>query len=389
MTETTVQEVGLSASHSVPHPLRDQAVVVMPYTQGLRAHASHHERLTHAQIARRLAHIKGCGLAEELPQALWMQRAYLIPCETLVSRVAYGMGVFGEDDLFGGVVPHPFVATKAITHPLVSPTAAAPEGWTDTFPREVTSAVLPGYTAFNRQNAAEAGQKLLALGPVRIKPATETGGHGQTIAHDLAELTRCLAALTDDSVHGGVVLEQNLAQVTTLSVGQVRVGGIVASYHGRQNLTRDNTGAVAYGGSDLTVVRGDFEALLATLPPGPERTAVDQALVYDTAASRCFDGFFASRVNYDVAQGLDADGEWRSGVLEQSWRVGGASGAEVAALEAFHADPGLHAVKARCVEVFGALQPPPPSAVVYFQGEDPEVGLLTKYALVYSDGDEA
>jgi len=366
-----------------------QEEVVMPFTMGLRGHASLHEHRTRLHIARRVAHIKGCALVEEMPQSLWTRRTYLIPSETLVAQAAHGLGVFGEDDLFGGVVPHAFVATKAITHPLLSPTAAAPAGWSEEFPRQVEAAVLPGHTAFTRQDAAEAGEKLLALGPVRVKQVAETGGHGQTVVHDLGELTTCLAALRDATIEQGLVLEQNLSQVDTLSVGQVRVAGILASYHGRQRLTRDNTGAVAYGGSDLTVVRGDLHALLATLSPGPERKAVDQALVYDAAARGCFAGFFASRVNYDVAQGLDAGGEWCSGVLEQSWRIGGATGAEVAALEAFHADPGLRSVKASCVEIFGPLETPPASAAVYFQGEDPEVGLLTKYALVHRDGDSA
>ena len=38
-------------------------------------------------------------------------------------------------------------------------------------------------------------------------------------------------------------------------------------------------------------------------------------------------------------QGVNASGQWCSGVLEQSWRAGGATGAEIAALEAFQADP--------------------------------------------------
>jgi len=385
MTDTTAY-AGLL--RTVQRQARNEEVV-MPFTMGLRGHASLHEHQTRQHVARRVAHIKGCAFVEEVPQSLWTRRTYLIPSETLVANAAQGLGVFGEDDLFGGVVPHAFVATKAITHPLLSPTAAAPAGWSEEFPRQVAAAVLPGHTAFTRQDAAEAGEKLLALGPVRVKQVAETGGHGQAVVHDLGELTTCLAALRDATIEQGLVLEQNLSQVDTLSVGQVRVAGILASYHGRQRLTRDNTGAVAYGGSDLTVVRGDFHALLSTLSPGPERTAVDQALVYDAAARSCFAGFFASRVNYDVAQGLDAGGEWCSGVLEQSWRIGGATGAEVAALEAFHADPRLRSVKARCMEVFGPLEQPPESATVYFQGEDPEVGLLTKYALVHRDGDTA
>jgi hypothetical protein len=90
-----------------------------------------------------------------------------------------------------------------------------------------------------------------------------------------------------------------------------------------------------------------------------------------------------SRRNYDVAQGLDAAGRRRSGVLEQSWRVGGASGAEIAALEAFRADPALRLVRASTHEVYGeGAAPPPPGAAVYYRGTDEQVGPLAKYALV-------
>jgi hypothetical protein len=70
-------------------------------------------------------------------------------------------------------------------------------------------------------------------------------------------------------------------------------------------------------------------------------------------------------------------------VLEQSWRVGGASGAEVAALELFRAHPALRAVRASTVEVYGGgAPPPPPGAAVYFRGVDEGVGPITKYATV-------
>jgi len=55
---------------------------------------------------------------------------------------------------------------------------------------------------------------------------------------------------------------------------------------------------------------------------------------YDEATVE-FHGFTASRRNYDVGQGVGADGRPRSGVLESSWRMGGASSAELAALTAF------------------------------------------------------
>jgi hypothetical protein len=68
-------------------------------------------------------------------------------------------------------------------------------------------------------------------------------------------------------------------------------------------------------------------------------------------------------------------------VLEQSWRIGGASSAEVAALEAFARDPHLRAVRAECVEAYGKCARPPDDAVVYFSGVDSVVGQITKYAL--------
>jgi len=66
-----------------------------------------------------------------------------------------------------------------------------------------------------------------------------------------------------------------------------------------------------------------------------------------------------SRRNYDIAQGFDARGQLRSGVLEQSWRVSGATGAEIAALEAFRAEPTLQAVRASTFEIYGDADPPP------------------------------
>jgi hypothetical protein len=189
---------------------------------------------------------------------------------------------------------------------------------------------------------------------VRVKPVRATGGRGQAVVSDAAALDAALGAVeaAELSEHG-LVLEEDLAGVTTYSVGQVRVAGLVASYCGTQRLTPDNAGEAVYGGSELLVARGGFEALAGLGLPEEARLAVEQARIYDAAAADCFAGMFASRRNYDVARGLDAEGRWRSGVLEQSWRIGGASGAEVAALEAFRAEPALRAVRAATVELYG------------------------------------
>jgi hypothetical protein len=112
---------------------------------------------------------------------------------------------------------------------------------------------------------------------------------------------------------------------------------------------------------------------------------ISKAIAYDAAVSAEFPQFFASRRNYDVACGRDRDGEALCGVLEQSWRFGGASAAEIAALEAFGAEPALEVVRASTHEVYSA-DAPPPHARVHFRGDDASVGFLTKYTTIEHDG---
>ena len=343
--------------------------------------AHSHERATRDGIARRLAVLKSFDFVGEYNSTHSLSDpVYLVPSDTLVGlAAAAALGVRDEHDLFGGTVPHPFIATKAITHPLVAPGATAPPGWSPEFGARVQGAVLAGVTAFSDADVRSAAKRLLEYGPVRIKPVWATGGRGQIVVSDLDAMEAVIDTI--DAVRlaeDGLVLEENLTEVTTFSVGQVRVADLIASYYGTQRLPPDNSGTDVYGGSDLVVARGDFEAwphsILLRM-----RGSRWPARVYDQASTECFAGMFASRRNYDIGQGLDAAGRLRCGVLEQSWRIGGASGAEVAALETFRANPGLRAVRASTVEIYGDAEPPP-DATVYFQGVDERDGPMTKYA---------
>ncbi len=358
---------------------------VMAYTEGLRGYACEHEQMTRLEVVRRLARLKGFTHSGEQALPTGSGPVYYVPSDTLVgTERAHALGIHNRDHLFGGVVPHAFVSTKAITHPLVASDSAAPEGWNPAFAERVGDAVLRGYTAFMHADAREAGRRILMVGPARVKTVRETGGRGQFVVKNMRELDACLAEFSDESLRNdGVVIEENLADVITLSVGQVTVAGMVATYYGEQSLVRNNNGGEAYGGSRLTVVRGDFNAVLALQLPDDIRLAVEQAMIYDVAAMACFPGFFASRINYDVVQGTDAEGRWRSGVLEQSWRAGGATGAEIAALEVFQASPDRDVVTAACVEVYGDCEVPP-GAVIYFRGVDSQTGMLTKYTITES-----
>lgn len=350
-----------------------------------RRDARSHENVTRDGVARRLAALHGFDFAGEYDAtARYPGRVYFVPSDTIVGGPrAKRLGIRGAHDLFGAVVPHAFVATKSITHGLADAHARAPHGWSSAFAAAVRPCVLNGVAAFDRRDAARGARSMLERGEVRVKRALGIGGGGQFVARDAAQLDAVLADVDDDELaRYGVVVEENLCDVNTYSVGRVEVAGIVATYCGTQCLTRNNHGAEVYGGSDLMFARGDFDTLLSFELEAAQRVAIDQARCYDTAAHTHFAGFMASRRNYDVAEGLDTSGARRTGVLEQSWRIGGASGAEVAALEAFAADPALWALRARCVELYGDGHVAPEGATVYYRDIDARVGMLTKYTIV-------
>src|SRR5439155_64879 len=218
-----------------------------------------HAAMAREAVAARLAKVKQFDFAGPYdPAKRYAARLYLVPSDTLVGREAAAkLGVRTENDVFGGVVPTAFAATKTITHPLVHPKAYAPTGWSHDFAEHVSEAVLHGYTACSSEDAHRA-----------VPLSTEA------------------------------------------------------------------------------------------------QLAISRALVYDSAADACFAGFFSSRRNYDVVEGTDARGRRRAGVLEQSWRVGGASAAEVEALLAFRDDPAITVLRAATVETYGASPALPEGAIV-------------------------
>lgn len=340
---------------------------------------SAHERAVHQILGEKLAAMLGCAFLGPYDPARHTRGGYyFLPDETLVGD-QQALGITGPQDLFGGVVPYPFVATKAISHPLIDAPSHVPEGWTPHLAQQAGHAILNGYTVFDLADARLAAERLLRDGALRLKPVRGKAGRGQQVVHCGAELQAALAEQDEAEVRTwGLVLEEDLRRPDTYSVGQIRVGGHTLSYYGTQHLTHDNHDHKVYGGSNLTLVRGDYAELMALDMPRNARLAVQQARIYELAAFEAYPRLFASRRNYDVARGVDASGAQRSGVLEQSWRVGGASAAEVFALEAFIADPGLQRLDAATHERYGEV-PAPPGGICLYRGHEPELGLLSKY----------
>ena len=351
-----------------------------------RAGAPQHEVDTNRALARWLAQVLGLEFGGSYDRQKHAGRElYLLPTQTLVGpEQALALNIRGPQDLWGGYVEHDFICTKAISHGLLGPEAKAPEGWSALFCERVRDVVLDGLSVFALDDARPAATRLLYSGPIRLKPVHACAGRGQEVIHSLDEFDALLARPDAAQLFNqGVVLEQDLHDVVTHSVGHSCIGERVFSYCGEQYLTEDGQGEKVYGGSNLLVVPGDYADLLKLDLPDDVRLAIEQAQVFDAAADEAYPGFYASRRNYDIAQGLDSDGQRRSGVLEQSWRMGGASSAEVAALQSFVNQPGLKAIRVSSVETY-VDQPLPADAIEVYRGPAEHSEFLLKYVTVKS-----
>ncbi|EJM72547.1 Protein of unknown function (DUF3182) [Pseudomonas sp. GM49] len=345
-----------------------------------------HEVETNRALARWLAQILGLKYGGSYdPQLHEGRDLYLLPTRTLVgAAAARQLGIKGPEDLWGGYVDHDFICTKAISHGLLNHDAHAPPGWAPLFSERVRSVVLDGLSVFSLKDARPAAEHLLYAGPIRLKPIHACAGRGQEVINSLDRFDEMLARPDAKKLFSeGVVLEQDLDQVITHSVGQSFIGNKVLSYCGDQYLTQDAQGEQVYGGSRLLVVPGGYDQLLKLDLPEDVRLAIHQAQVFDKAADEAYPGFYASRRNYDIAQGVDSDGQPRSGVLEQSWRMGGASSAEVAALQSFVNDPGMRAIRVASVETY-IDQPLPVDAIEVYRGPAHTNDFLLKYVTVES-----
>lgn len=379
--------INIVAANTASQPLPPAVVFgtapldgVAAFVDPLASSGNLHDRVSRAVLLKRVAALCGVPVLDTVDR-VGAANILLIPGDTIDQTIARMAGVTEREHILGGVVPAAFVGTKAITHGLVHAAASRPVAWSDMMATVMGDAALHGFTAFSHEDALAAGDALLARGPVRLKDVCAKAGLGQHVVRTRAELEAALAREDAGTLaECGLVLEENLTDVVTYSVGSVELAGRTISYWGSQNLTTDHQGREVYGGSDLFVVRGDLAALAAIdLPPSIAR-AVECATIFDAAAHAAYPDMILTRRNYDVIEGTDASGRRRIGVLEQSWRVGGASGAEIAAFEAFADDPDCAAVRCSTVEIYAEVTPPV-GATVYFSGVDPVVGAMTKYAV--------
>ena len=271
-------------------------------------------------------------------------QAYYLPVRTLTLDQAQTLGIEGPAGLYGGVIPHEFLAYKCVAHPLAQTDMLRPSGWNDDLSLSLRHAVLPGFSAFCADDALRTMTLLDQAGQtgIRVKRAAANAGKGQSVVYSRQELEDLLAlASWQDQLEHGLVLEENLPQCHTFSVGQTQVGDLLLSYIGQQHQTPNHAGESVYGGTTLLAARGGFDQLLKLSGVSRARHLIDVALDYEKRIQAAFPQMYASRRNYDVILGKNARGEYKTGVLEHSWRCGGASVAEILAMRTLQRHPEL------------------------------------------------
>ena len=97
------------------------AGIVLAYLSRLGTPMLTHEKVTLEAVARSVAQIKHYEFAgwHDITNR-YSDDIYFVPDDTLMPDEAAFLGIRSPSEFFGGVVSHPFVKTKAITHQLVS-----------------------------------------------------------------------------------------------------------------------------------------------------------------------------------------------------------------------------------------------------------------------------
>jgi hypothetical protein len=112
------------------------------------------------------------------------------------------------------------VASKAISHALIDGALRRSEGWSEDMARSLESVVLPGRSAFGRDDAREAGNPLLKHhAAIRIKPGGMVACINRSRRRWPSSMPRWTIS-TKSRTGSRVVLELNLQDVETTASGR-------------------------------------------------------------------------------------------------------------------------------------------------------------------------
>lgn len=275
---------------------------------------------------------------------------YLVPASTLSTAEARKLGVSGEHDFYGGFVDHIQQVGKSILHP--SSSRNAPEFYSHEFSEEIGGLVLPGVTTFSKAEIIRGFQSLASRNiEARLKMPSESDGNGQSVIKSEEDLTQKLKDLDDKCLREhGIVLEQNLQDIRTISVGRAQIGSEMYSFIAHQ---KDGSGKQneeingSFLGASLRVVRGGLNNLniLKDLDID-DHEAVEGAWKFDALYNK-FMKPVSSRMSYDYLIGSDRYGARKGGITDITARLGGNCPALMVAIDKLKSDRSLSSIATR------------------------------------------
>jgi len=271
-------------------------------------------------IARYLADILGFGFLG-LVEQFEGNNKYIVPPKTITMSLLKEIGIRSEANFYGLAISDIDLVDKQIFQ-----LGRSQNG----FAGLVREYVLNGYKAKGKNDLKKAVETMLETsGEARIKKLGVSDGRGQRVVENSSKIG--LLECSDDEV---VVVEPNLVDKSTISVGRAIVGSNEYSFIAHQiNDVAPEDGRDRYmGANPVRVVRGDLYNLFTIKLQNRERIAVAKAIGFDKEYLNYYKPL-ASRISYDVLFGRDRKGNNLSGITDITGRLGGTCPALVLAIK--------------------------------------------------------
>lgn len=265
------------------------------------------------------------------------RKVYYVLSKPIDFEVAYLLGIKSKDDFFGGVFEDKRQAAKHMLH--VGVGTDYPNYYSLEFAENVNDYVLPGFTVFSLEEAYIAYQRLRDLGynSIRLKNPCCSDSQGQKTIGEVSEVDLFVQESIGD-LSEGMVMECALDDPNNLSVGCFELNGDTYCYVGFQSEVVYQ-GRRCYGGTDMYVTKNNFDILKNVFEtrsvPVDFRDIIEGFNVLRHSYNQI--GAMITRFNIDYLYGF-VDGVLKSGFVDPSFRVGGATPGEIESVELLDRD---------------------------------------------------
>lgn len=273
------------------------------------------------------------------------ENVYYVPPVTQARDNANKSYIEHVDDFYGLLVENIGHVHKAILHTTTS--QSVPSFYSHHFACSVSELVVPGLTVFTKEEALFAHKIMQnrAGKEVRLKYPDKSDGRDQFSIVNREHLAGILGSVDErEVVEKGLVLETNVRDVETVSVGYCVLGDQTYSFIALQkNDIAPEDGRDRYVGALVRVVKGNVSSLRSVAKNSKEEKAIEACVKFDAQYS-----YFepvASRISYDYLHGYDDKGNLMSGVTDITGRLGGTCPALVMSVMEYKENPRLKVVQ--------------------------------------------